>query len=73
MHDKHHNMTYHADGLPSLFVKMRVASAGRQWVTEYQLRRLKTQMVVAFIEPVLFVCPYPPQYTPRPIVKLCSK
>ena len=70
VHHEHHDMPNDPDRLPSFFVGVWVASTGRQGIAEYQLRRLETHLMIAFVDPVLFVCPYPPQNCPRPAVEV---
>src|SRR5690348_14586513 len=64
MHHEHDHLPNEANGLPSFFTGVRIASTGCQGVAEDPLGGLEAQSVVPCVGAVLFVIPCPTQAVP---------
>src|SRR5215471_7813435 len=64
MHHEHHDLPNQADGLPSFFAGVRIASTGGEGIAEDQLGGLEAQAVIPCVGAVLVVIPCPTQVVP---------
>ena len=61
MYDDHNNVPDHADGLPSLLVRIGIGPRSSKTISEHELGCLETQLVLSPVGAALALVPYPAQ------------